>query len=49
MGKTDIAVPEEKIAEFCKKWKVREFSLSGSVLSDKFRPESDNNSFASAP
>ncbi len=27
--------------EFCRKWKVREFALFGSVLRDDFGPESD--------
>ena len=29
------------IAEFCKKWQIREFALFGSVLRDDFRPDSD--------
>lgn len=43
MSKTKprIDVPEDKIAEFCKKWKIREFSLFGSVLREDFRPDSD--------
>jgi uncharacterized protein len=36
-----IPIDREKIAEFCKKWKITEFSLFGSVLTDDFRPESD--------
>ena len=31
----------QRIAEFCAKWKVKEFSLFGSVLRDDFGPESD--------
>lgn len=27
-------------AEFCKKWRIREFSFFGSVLRDDFRPDS---------
>jgi predicted nucleotidyltransferase len=30
-----------KIAAFCKRWKIAEFSLFGSVLREDFRPESD--------
>ncbi len=30
-----------KIAEFCRKWNVRELALFGSVLRDDFRPDSD--------
>jgi predicted nucleotidyltransferase len=36
-----VDVPEEAIAAFCRKWKVREFSLFGSVLRDDFSPDSD--------
>jgi predicted nucleotidyltransferase len=36
-----IAVDHEKIAEFCRRWKVTEFSLFGSVLREDFRPDSD--------
>lgn len=31
----------EKIAEFCRKWKVRRLSLFGSVLREDFGPDSD--------
>jgi len=41
MGKAHIEIPKEKLAEFCKKWKIREFSFFGSVLRDDFGPESD--------
>jgi predicted nucleotidyltransferase len=36
-----IPIPHEKIAAFCQKWKIREFSLFGSVLTEDFRPDSD--------
>ncbi|HEY3295049.1 MAG TPA: nucleotidyltransferase domain-containing protein [bacterium] len=36
-----IAIDQEKIKTFCEKWKVVEFSLFGSVLTDEFRPDSD--------
>ncbi len=39
--KIRVAIPEEKIIEFCKKWKVREFALFGSVLREDFCPDSD--------
>ena len=29
------------IAPFCKRWKVREFAVFGSILRDDFKPESD--------
>jgi len=37
----NIQLPEEKLAEFCQRWKVSEFALFGSVLRDDFRPDSD--------
>lgn len=36
-----IALPMEKIAEFCDRWQVTEFALFGSILRDDFRPDSD--------
>lgn len=36
-----IDIPMDRIAEFCRKWKVKELSLFGSVLRDDFRPDSD--------
>lgn len=38
---TSVAIPKTKIAEFCRKWGVVEFSLFGSVLRKDFRPDSD--------
>lgn len=40
-NKIRIDVPNEKIAEFCQKWKITEFSLFGSVLREDFRQDSD--------
>lgn len=37
----NIPIPEDRIAEFCRRWRVAEFSLFGSVLRDDFGPESD--------
>ncbi|MFH1911947.1 MAG: nucleotidyltransferase family protein [Pseudomonadota bacterium] len=31
----------DKIKDFCLKWKIKEFSLFGSVLREDFRPDSD--------
>ncbi|MBI5058569.1 nucleotidyltransferase domain-containing protein [candidate division KSB1 bacterium] len=31
----------DRIRAFCERWKVVEFSLFGSVLTDQFRPDSD--------
>ena len=36
-----LNVPQKKIVEFCKRWKITEFSLFGSVLREDFNPESD--------
>ena len=36
-----IEIEKEKISAFCRKWKIIEFSLFGSVLRDDFRPDSD--------
>jgi uncharacterized protein len=36
-----ISFDEGKIAEFCRKWRIAEFALFGSVLRDDFRPDSD--------
>jgi len=41
IGKLRIDLPVEKIKEFCKKWKIQEFALFGSVLREDFRPDSD--------
>jgi predicted nucleotidyltransferase len=39
--KLPISLDREKIADFCRRWKISEFSLFGSVLRDDFRPDSD--------
>jgi hypothetical protein len=36
-----ITIPEAAIADFCRRWKVTEFALFGSVLRDDFGPGSD--------
>ena len=36
-----IDVNKEEIAEFCRKWRIKEFSFFGSVLRKDFGPESD--------
>jgi len=40
-GEPRIELPMDVIADFCKRWKIREFALFGSVLRDDFRPDSD--------
>ena len=36
-----IALPGVKIGEFCRKWKITDLALFGSVLREDFRPDSD--------
>jgi len=36
-----LGMSKDAIEAFCCKWKVREFSLFGSVLREDFRPDSD--------
>jgi predicted nucleotidyltransferase len=37
----NIDIPMDRIEEFCRRWKIREFSLFGSVLREDFGPDSD--------
>ena len=37
----NIRVPKDAIEAFCKRWRIKELSLFGSVLRDDFRPDSD--------
>ncbi len=41
MSRARIAIPQEKIAEFCRQRHLRWLAFFGSVLRDDFRPESD--------
>ena len=41
MSQVHLQIPHEHIAAFCKKWRVREFSLFGSILRDDFSADSD--------
>ena len=36
-----IDIPQERVREFCQRWKVAEFALFGSVLREDFHPDSD--------
>ena len=36
-----IQIDRQRIAEFCRRWKIAEFALFGSALRDDFRPDSD--------
>ncbi len=37
----NIKIPADNIVGFCRRWKIVEFALFGSVLRDDFRPDSD--------
>jgi len=37
----NIELPAEKVVEFCRRWRITEFALFGSVLRDDFTPDSD--------
>jgi len=37
----NILIDHEKLAECCRKWRIAELALFGSVLRDDFRPDSD--------
>lgn len=41
MERRRINLPQDKIAEFCRRWKITELALFGSVLRNDFGPESD--------
>jgi len=41
MARPKINIPQDKIADFCKKWKIAEFSIFGSALREDFSPKSD--------
>ena len=36
-----IEIPQDEIADFCRRWKITELALFGSVLREDFGPESD--------
>ncbi|MBA3945774.1 MAG: nucleotidyltransferase domain-containing protein [Herpetosiphonaceae bacterium] len=41
MRQEHIEIPHEKIADFCQRWKIREFALFGSILRDDWSSDSD--------
>jgi uncharacterized protein len=41
MALTNLEIPSPGLESICRKWRVRELSLFGSVLRDDFTPESD--------
>ena len=36
-----IGVDRDRVAEFCRKWRVKELAIFGSALRDDFAPDSD--------
>jgi len=36
-----IEIPQERLAEFCRRYQIRRLSLFGSILRDDFRSDSD--------
>ena len=36
-----LDIPDDKLADFCQRWKIMELALFGSVLRDDFNDESD--------
>ena len=36
-----INIPREKVAEFCRRWRITELALFGSALREDFGPDSD--------
>ena len=41
MNKRNIDLPQQQLADFCRRWRIKEFALFGSVLRDDFGPDSD--------
>ena len=41
MIRARLQVPTENVDAFCRKWKIAEMALFGSVLREDFRPDSD--------
>src|SRR5215218_1795484 len=41
MKQLALKIPEDKIADFCRRHHIRKLALFGSVLRDDFRPDSD--------
>jgi predicted nucleotidyltransferase len=36
-----VTIPKEELAALCRRWRIRWLALFGSVLTDRFRPDSD--------
>jgi predicted nucleotidyltransferase len=40
-GQINTEIPYDKIRDFCRRWRIKEFAIFGSSLRNDFRPESD--------
>ncbi len=38
---TNLTIDREKVADFCRRWKIRELAIFGSALREDFTPASD--------
>jgi len=47
MAQPKINIPKAKIEDFCRRWKIKEFALFGSVLREDFRSDSDIDALVS--
>jgi predicted nucleotidyltransferase len=41
MGQNQLELPQDKIADYCRRWKITELALFGSALRDDFNRKSD--------
>jgi predicted nucleotidyltransferase len=41
MATNDLNIPRAKIADFCRRWRITEFAVFGSILRADFRSDSD--------
>lgn len=41
MSRVKIDIPQDQLAEFCRKYRIRKLAVFGSVLREDFRPDSD--------
>ena len=41
MATPQLQISRDRIADFCRRWKVAELSFFGSVMREDFRPDSD--------
>jgi len=46
-AKRNLQVDPGRIADFCRRWRITELALFGSVLRDDFRPNSDVDALVS--